>query len=378
MRALRAHDERLADWLDEHRVRYTTGEEPAGPPRVHEPLDWLTVNGTPVTSSFARALHVRLVTVAASSWPAWLAALTQYTAEHGHARVPQDYRTPAGLDLGGWLNKQRQLHAAGQLPAERAAALDDLGVIWQPLEEAWQSGLDHAVGYHRAHGHLDIPGGHLAGDGFPLGSWLAERRREQRAGTLAPDRAAALDQLGVQWDTAFDAAFQRGLDHLARYRDQHGHTQVPVAWTDPGDGYRLGAWLATQRSRYRRAILTGGRITALEALGVVWETQDTSFARGLDHLARYRDQHGHGRVPATYTCPDGYQLGAWVARQRARRRRPGRKGLTALTGGQITALGQAGMVWDVTRRHYPSPGGPTHRAGARRAANDRDDGDSVQ
>jgi Helicase associated domain len=149
----------------------------------------------------------------------------------------------------------------------------------------------------------------------------------------------------VQWDNAFDTAFQRGLDHLASYRHQHGHTQVPVAWTDPADQY----WLAGQRSRYHRAILTSSRITALEALGVVWETEDTSFTDGLDHLARYRDQHGHGRVPATYTCPDGHHLGSWVARQRARRRRPGRNGLTALTAEQITALDQAGMVWDASR-----------------------------
>jgi len=355
VRALRAHDERLADWLDEHRVRYTMEEEPTGPPRMHEPPDWLTVSGTPVTSSFARALQVRLVDVAASPWPAWLAALTGYKAEHGNARVPQGYRTPAGQDLGSWLSKQRQQHAAGHLPADRAAALDELGVIWQPQEETWARGLDHATAYHHTHGNLDVPFRHQADDGFPLGSWLAERRSEQRARTLAPDRAAALEQLGVQWDRAFDAAFQRGLDHLAAYRDQHGHTQVPVAWTDPGDEYRLGAWLAAQRSRYRRSVLTSGRVTALEALGVTWHTEDTSFTGGLDHLARYRDQHGHARVPATYTCQDGYQLGSWVARQRARRRRPGRNRNPPLTSDQITALDQLGMIWDATRARGKDP-----------------------
>ena len=322
VRALRAHDERIAGQLDQARARLGQPGQDASP-GAEETSGWLQVTGTPVTAAFTRAIQVRTIAAATSSWPQWHAALAAYHARYGHARVPQGYRTPGGLALGVWLGRQRQLHNAGQLPAGRAAALDALGVIWQPQEQAWASGLARATAYHAAHGDLNIPSGHVTAGGFRLGTWLAQRRREHRRGTLAAAKAAALDALGISWDAAADAAWQQGTDRLAEYRAARGHAQVPVAYADP-DGYRLGTWLSCQRLAYRRGDLPPGRVSALEALGVSWEAEDTSWQDGITHLARFRGQHGHARVPATWTDPgDGYRLGSWVSAQRGRRRRPG-------------------------------------------------------
>lgn len=361
VRALRAHDERIAAQLDRARARLG---QPAGPAGQEEEgtRDWLQVTGTPVTAAFTRAIQVRTIEAASSSWPQWHAELSAYHARHGHARVPQGYRTGSGLALGVWLGRQRQLHAAGQLPPERAAALDALGVIWQPQEQGWATGLAHAAACHADRGGLDIPSGHVTADGFRLGAWLAERRREYRAGTLPAARAAALERLGIRWDAAADAAWQQGTQRLTAYRSAHGHAQVPVAYADP-DGYRLGTWLSSQRLARRRGELPAARVAALEALGVTWETPGTSWEDGITHLTRYRDRHGHARVPATWTDPgDGYNLGAWVAGQRARRRRPGTNRRRPLTSDEIAALDQLGMVWDATGPrattppHPPGPG----------------------
>lgn len=354
VRALRAHDERIAGRLDQARARLgQPGQNAAA--AAEEMQDWLQVTGTPVTAAFTSAIQVRTIAAASSSWPQWHAALAAYHARHGHARVPQDYRTGSGLALGDWLGKQRQLHNAGQLAAERAAALDALGVIWQPQEQTWVTGLAHATAYHAAHGGLDIPFSHVTADGFRLGSWLAQRRRECRRGTLAAGKTAALDALGVSWDAAAGAAWQRGIDRLTAYRAASGHAQVPVAYAGPG-GYRLGTWLSCQRLAYRRGELPPGRVSALEALGVVWEAEDTSWQDGITHLARFRDQHGHARVPATWADPgDGYRLGGWVSYQRGRRRRPGTNRRRPLTGGEIAALDKLGMIWDASGARGKAP-----------------------
>jgi superfamily II DNA or RNA helicase len=357
VRALRAHDERLADQLDQARAQLGRRRRPATEASPVAPK-WLQANGTPVTAAFTRAIQVRTIRAATSSWPEWHAALTVYRARHGHTRVPPSYRTLSGMALGDWLAGQRRLHGAGQLAEERTAALEALGVIWQPQQENWVRALEHATAYHAAHGDLDIPGNHVTSDGFALGTWLGQRRREYRRGTLAADKTAAFEQLGVTWDNAFDAAWQRSLDRLTRYRATHGHARVPVSYVDPDDSYRLGTWLAIQRHDHRHGALSPLRVTALEELGVIWDAENTSWAEGITHLTRFRQHNGHVRVPATYVDPgDGYQLGAWVARQRARHRRPGKNRNRPLNSEEVAALDQLGMVWDATgARSKTQPG----------------------
>ena len=348
VRALRAHDERLADQLDQARAQLGRPQHTAKDASPVAPK-WLQVSGTPVTAAFTRAVQVRTIRAATSSWPEWHAALTFYHARQDHARVPLGYTAPNGMALGDWLAGQRRLYGAGQLAAERTAALEALGVIWQPQQQNWVEALEHAAAYHAAHGNLDIPENHVTSNGFRLGTWLSQRRRENRRGTLAADKAAALEQLGVTWDSAFDVAWQRGLHKLTRYLAIQGHAHVPVSYTDPDDGYRLGTWLASQRHAHRRGSLSQQRVTALEELSVIWDAEDTSWAEGIAHLRRFRDYYGHVRVPATYADPEhGYQLGAWVARQRARHRRPGKNRNRPLNSEEAAALDQLGMVWDAT------------------------------
>ena len=62
-----------------------------------------------------------------------LAELTAYHAEHGHARVPDSYRTLSGYRLGGWVSKQRAAYNASprNITPERIADLEALGMIWK-------------------------------------------------------------------------------------------------------------------------------------------------------------------------------------------------------------------------------------------------------
>ena len=125
VRALRAHDERLADQLDQARAQLG---RPRHPSAETSPIasKWLQVTGTPITAAFTRAIQVRTIRAATSSWPAWHAALTVYHARHGHARVPPGYTTPNGMALGDWLAGQRRLYGAGQLAVDRTRALEAL------------------------------------------------------------------------------------------------------------------------------------------------------------------------------------------------------------------------------------------------------------
>ncbi|MFJ4654226.1 helicase associated domain-containing protein [Nocardia sp. NPDC088792] len=61
-------------------------------------------------------------------WTEWVAALTAYILDHGHADIPATHITADGHHLGRWLIACRNSVRAGTLAADRIALLADLGV----------------------------------------------------------------------------------------------------------------------------------------------------------------------------------------------------------------------------------------------------------
>jgi hypothetical protein len=85
------------------------------------------------------------------------------------------------------------------------------------------------------------------------------------------------------------------------------------------DGYRLGKWLAKQRTRHSEGTLDSDRERRLQGLpGWTWDARDyiDRWEDGFNRLLRYVELNGNARVPSSYTVDD-YKLGRWVIRQRA-------------------------------------------------------------
>jgi hypothetical protein len=291
VRALAAHDDRLAVSLTAARAA-----RPARPPDAGPQLpDPVCVQAPPGTSArILEALSVRIIDAATSPWPQWLALLREYHREHGHADVPQRYRAPDGRQLGHWLARQRQALASGTLAAGQAAALAELGVTRSPHDAAWERGLAHAAAYHAAHGHLNVPFSWASEDGFPLGYWLGSRRKEASAGTLGPGRAAQLGALGFRAQARARDAFQRGLRHLDAYIAEHGHARVPVSYTAP-DGYRLGNWVSSKRTT-RRSLPAADK-AALDNRGMTWDAR-SAVGRGRPGTGQHPPAPAQPRAPA--------------------------------------------------------------------------------
>ncbi|MFY1674064.1 helicase associated domain-containing protein [Plantactinospora sp. WMMB334] len=184
-------------------------------------------------------------------------------------RLPRARRPPAGvarvhhprrLPLGSWIRTQRKQYHAGRLDPDRAAALEALGIEWSPYEAMWQRGITAATNYHASHGHLQVPDNHVEADGYRLGQFIVAQRMLYKRGTLAPDRIAALEALGIIWNSR-EHRFNLGLSAAARYFQTHGDLIVPTEYRTP-DGYPLSAWLKNQRAKLRASKLADHRIRA--------------------------------------------------------------------------------------------------------------------
>ncbi|GAA3302572.1 hypothetical protein GCM10020218_098370 [Dactylosporangium vinaceum] len=134
-------------------------------------------------------------------WQRGITAATAYHARHHHLQVPDEHTEADGYRLGQFIVAQRMLYKRGSLAADRIAALEAVGMIWNNRTHRFNVGVAAARRYHQTHGHLHVPSAYRTGDGYPLGRWLAQQRRALRDGRMPTERITALDDLSPTWRT---------------------------------------------------------------------------------------------------------------------------------------------------------------------------------
>jgi superfamily II DNA or RNA helicase len=288
---------KLGHWVREQRVRRRTGQlSDARARRLESIADW-TWDPTE------------------TAWEESFSRLQRYVDRHGNARVPQAYRDQDDYAVGAWVNGQRTSYRAGNLDPDRRARLEALpGWVWDPYEADWEEAFTVLLRFVDREGNARVPGGHLE-DGFRLGQWVGVQRQRYREDRIDQERLARLEATtGWVWEP-HEAAWEHGYAILLRYAEREGHARVPLTHCE--DGFKLGRWVANQRSRP-----DDEHRSRLEAVpGWVWNMRDAAWEEGFGHLQRFVEREGHGRVLAFYEDDDGFRLGGWVRRQRVLRLR---------------------------------------------------------
>jgi hypothetical protein len=350
VRALRAHDERVEEQIERAQQLPRSG---AGGPRGRYHLPWLETIGHKVPAGFAD--RVRLHVVKSLRWTSWHAgyqAAADFYAQHGHLLPPDsdDYRVPGGERLGRWLREQRSRYRKGAMAPDRVAQLDQIGMVWDPLEVAWREHLAELTAWRAEHGDVDPP------YRTPLSWWLRKQCLAHRRGKLEPQREAVLRALGVNLTNRFAAAWERGLHHAREHARAHGNLRVPQQWRTP-DGYALGRWLHQQRFNRKQGKLLQDQIAALEELGLEWADRvDEAWRKGLAAVKAFHAEHGHLRFTRSYVTADGFKLGSWMSNQRAAYR-AGR-----VPAERVAALEALGIDWAPRAPTRTSPPDATQAA----------------
>jgi superfamily II DNA or RNA helicase len=319
LKALRAHDEQLAEELDELRREMGYRRTSIGRPGKIQ-----LVLPVGVGIDFSRAFDTRLVEHTTATWEFALGVLTRFVEREGHAR-PSAKHIEDGFPLGSWVSVQRQFQKAGKLGEDRAARLATLpGWGWNLLAASWEDGFAHLLRYVERTGNSDVPDDYVDGDGFRLGQWTGRRRVDRLHGGLDPERESRLEAVsGWKWHRR-DALWDQRFAHLRRFAEREGHARVPQRHIE--GGFRLGQWVSNQRAFRRRGYLETDKIERLDAVpGWAWNANDARWEEGFRALQHFVEREGHALVPQARPpkryVEDGYNLGHWVNQQRASYRR---------------------------------------------------------
>ncbi len=272
------------------------------------------------------------------SWAQYYQLARAYYEEHKDLNVNARFATADGVRLGVWISGQRYAYKKGKLTAEQIRMLEEIGMCWQRTAGKWEEAYELAAEYADKHGRLDPPAAYTTDSGFSLGAWTASQRRKYADEKLRPVQIKRLEALGISWDISEDQ-WQSGIEHSLKYLEQNGSLDVPTGHVCP-DGFRLGAWIANQRTKYKSGKMPAAQAEQLEKLGMKWYRQKDRWQTGFDHAAEYFHEKGDLKVSQDYVCEDGYLLSSWIASQR-KAYRSGR-----LTDERKSLLDSLGMIWD--------------------------------
>lgn len=194
LKALRSHDEVLAQELDQCRIEMAK----PGFENIKDQFNKINIDvPVRVDSQFTKAIKTLLVEQTTTTWEYWYGLLENYVERWGHTRVPPTYEID-GNKLGQWLSRQRSNQE--QLPPHRRERLEKLKYwTWDPRKFHWQEGYNYIVKYYEEHGHYDIASTKKI-TGLYLLDWVTEQKKSYKNNSLDKDQIERLESLeGWTW-----------------------------------------------------------------------------------------------------------------------------------------------------------------------------------
>lgn len=273
-----------------------------------------------------------------------------YYEENGDLLVPGSYVTPDGVRLGNWIASLRAYKRNGNRKAylypERVKLLDEIGMVWNVPDYLWHRYYSAALGYYHEFGNLEVPKGYITEDGVRLHQWLvnvkeAYRHPNKIAYQLTEWQIQQLNELGIEWRTQNEIAWDNAYDHAEDFYLLFGHLDVNYTYQSP-DGFALGKWMAYMRDKYAKGKLQAEIIERFNRVHMIWEKTDP-WKKRFTLAERYYEEHGNLDMPTDYVM-DGIWIGQWLKEQRQIKR--GQIKNKQLSEEQIRKLESIGMFWE--------------------------------
>jgi succinate dehydrogenase flavin-adding protein (antitoxin of CptAB toxin-antitoxin module) len=299
--ALRAHDNDLADKLDQYRTNMAKG---ALDSRSFISDKLIFDIPSSVDVEFSNALRTVLVEATTASWEFWFGLLEVFHEREGHCKVIMGHKED-GCKLGSWVSVQRL--GKGKLSNGQIKRLDTLSFVWDPYAEFWEESFSKLQKFAYLYGHCKVPHRYKQ-EGLNLGSWVNNQRTNKAK--LSPEKIERLNAIGFVWNTVL-TAWDEGFSKLSQFYEREGHCRV--AQTHKENGYNLGTFVNNTRRREDKLSLD--QVKRLEDLGFVWDPFAEDWEEGFRKLQKFHEREGHCRV----LKKQDNKLRAWVQNERSKK-----------------------------------------------------------
>ena len=129
-------------------------------------------------------------------------------------------------------------------------------------ETLWNRGYEKLVEYKNNFGIVDVPK-NLTFNGYHLGRWCLQQKIYYNKGELPQRRVDKLKSIEFVFNP-LEEEWNRRYGQYKRYVYESGSLHIPKQTVY--DGENLGAWILTQKHRYKEGKLSEVRVKKLEAI----------------------------------------------------------------------------------------------------------------
>lgn len=193
--------------------------------------------------------------------------IQKYLQENGWPRL--EGASPEERRWYYWIWGQIERGREDKLTPEQKDLLNRIGIRWEYRGDLHFDAMCRLLQqFVEQHGHCIVPLTEGEGSEESLGSWAQRMRGQLAAGTLLPERARRLVELGLPENNQ-KAKFAAKLICLQQYYRIHGDLRIPQSYTE--EGKPMGKWINTFRVQYRKGKLPPEQIAALESIGMIWD-----------------------------------------------------------------------------------------------------------
>ena len=122
-----------------------------------------------------------------------------YKNSTGNPNAPSSYKTDEGYLLGSWQSVQRKNYSKGNLSPGRIKRLEEIGFIWERLEEQFEKGFQETLLHKQRTGHPNASDKYKTVEGYRLGTWQSNQKSKYKKRLLSPERIKRLEDIGFKW-----------------------------------------------------------------------------------------------------------------------------------------------------------------------------------
>ncbi len=213
----------------------------------------------------------------------------------------------------------------------------------------WKEMYLLAKAYYEVYDSIDIPVKFRTEKIKRLSKWLEDQKESYKKGMLNEEKIEALESLQINWEdnvsNSHENRWNRKYNIAKKYYEIHGNLNIPVNYITEKEGIKLGIWISTQRTNYKKHKLSKERIDALESIGMKWSLVHTrrlkqkQWNKMYELVLEYYHKYNNIDIPIKYE-EEGIKLGKWLAKQQTNYRN-GKLGKE-----RIDALESVGIKWE--------------------------------
>lgn len=313
-----------------------------------------------------------------NSWDSYYNLAKAYYEHNGNLNIPQKFKTlngyeydENGVNLGYWIDSQKNKYKNNRLMLERQVKLERLGMNFENSkhDNQWDKYYNLAKIYYQHNGNLNIPqsfrtinGYDYDVDGIHLGNWVGTQRTNYMNGRLTTTRQTKLKEIGFNFEQNLkEIEWNRKYELIKNYYEHYHTTDIPMNFmTKNGidydeNGIDLRSWSDIQKKSFAKGKMTEERQKKLESIN--FDFSQNKFERDWQNnydLAKIYYNHFHNlNIPVKFMTSNGYEhdnkgitLGRWISKQRS----DWKSG--KLSNEKKEKLNSIGMIWFATEKNF--------------------------